>query len=354
MVKRVFGWFIAVAALLAAICAAVFATLSSFNYSGGAKADFAGACSPVTGIAGPEDLQIAPAKGLAFISSLDRRSGKGKAERGAIYAFSLDDPLAEDAWRDRTGGVPERFQPLGLHFYEDGETRRLFVVNAAANAVELFDVADNGDLKHIETFTERRLTSPNDVVGVGPRAFYVTNDADPGRDTPLGQLHFLIRAASGRLMHFDGTIWRLAADGLRFANGVGVSPSGERLYVAETSAAALRIYDRDPETGALRWSRTAPMPAAVDNINVEYNGSLWIGALPKPLALPRYRLDETAKAPSLVIRYDDIAGVTSPPSAVYADNGEEISGSTAAAKSGSTLLIGALFEKKFLICQLPG
>ncbi len=352
--RRVFGWFIAVAALLATACAAIFATLSSFNYSRSAKADFAGSCSPVAGIAGPEDLQIYPAKGLAFISSLDRREGKGVAERGAIYAFSLDDPLAADAWRDRTGGIPEQFQPLGLHLYVEGETRRLFVVNSATDAVELFDVAENGDLTHLESLGERRLTSPNDVVGVGPRAFYVTNDVDPGRDTLLGQLHFLTRVGSGRLLYFDGAIWRVAADGLRFANGVSVSPSGERLYVAETSAAALRIYDRNPESGVLRWSRTAPMPAAIDNINVEYNGSLWMGALPKPLALPRYRLDEGAKAPSLVIRYDDIAGVTSPPSAVYADNGEEISGSTVAAKSGSTLLIGALLEKKFLICHLPG
>ncbi|MEE2691940.1 MAG: SMP-30/gluconolactonase/LRE family protein [Pseudomonadota bacterium] len=351
--KRLIGWISAGGVLAGAAAAAVFLTLSSFDYTSPIEMQFAGACSPVSGIPGPEDLQIDPATRIAFISSLDRHQPKSGSERGAIYAFSLDDPLAEDAWRDRTGGVPEAFQPLGLHFYQAGDVRRLFVVNSATNAVEIYEVAGNGDLTHLDSVTERRLTSPNDVVGVGPLAFYVTNDVDPGRDSLLGKLHFLTRAGSGRLLYFDGTVWRVAADGLRFANGVAVSPSGERLYVAETSAAALRIYERNPETGGLRWSRTAPMPAAIDNINVDYAGSLWIAAHPRPLALARSRRNETAKAPSLVIRYDDIAGMAPTPDTVYSNGGEEISGSSAAARFGSTLLIGALLEKKFLICHLP-
>jgi arylesterase/paraoxonase len=341
------------AALIAGVGVAGFALLNSFNQFDKVAAGFDGACTPVAGIAGPEDIEIDDGARRAFISSFDRRAAK-EAPRGGVFAFSVDDPLSDSAWRDRTGGVPGAFEPLGLNLYSDAQTERLFVVNAATNSVELYEVAGNGDLTHIETFSERRRTSPNDVVAVGPRSFYVTNDVESGRDSLLGRLHFLFRVGSGRVLYFDGISWRVAADGLKFANGVNISADKSRLYVAETAAAAIRIYDRDPDTGALTPIRTAPMGAAVDNINVDASGSLWIGAHQKPLLLSAYARNPDAKAPSLVLRYDDVDGVNARPTEVYADDGSEISASTAAARLGSILMIGALAEKKFLICELPG
>lgn len=337
-------------ALLAVAGAVGFVTLDSFNQFDEVKSSFAGSCQPVTGIPGPEDLQIDPATRTAFISSYDRREDTG---RGGIYAISIDDPLSAE-WRDRTGGAPEEFEPLGLYFYRDAEYRRLFVANGATKSVELYDVLDNGDLVHRETFKERRLTSPNDVVAVGPRDFYVTNDFGAGRDSLLARVEFLTRARSGKLLQFNGMAWKLAAEDLRFANGVAASNDGRRIYVAETAGGALRIYDRDAANGHLTLSETVPMGVAIDNINVDRTGTLWIGAHPKPLILPLYAKNPSIKAPSLVIRYDDMPGVLGKPAEVYANDGAEISASTAAARLGSTLLIGALFEKKFLICQLPG
>jgi len=62
------------------------------------------------------------------------------------------------------------------------------------------------------------------------------------------------------------------------------------------------------------------------------------------------------RAPSIVLRYADSEsrGGEGAGGAVqgYADDGAEISASTAAARLGSTLLIGALLERKFLICDL--
>lgn len=329
-----------------------FSVLDSFNQFDSVENAFDGSCAPVSGIAGPADLQIDPATRTAFIASYDRRSAE-KA-RGGVFAVSIDDPLAADAWRDRTGGEPAEFEPVGLYFYSDGDTRRLFVANAALQSVELYDVADNGDLTHLETFRERRLTSPNDVVGVGPRAFYVSNDFNVGRHSLLVRIEFLMRAATGRLLYYDGKSWRLAAAGLRFANGVNISNDGRRFYVAETSGQALKIFDRDPASGQLTLVETVPMGAAVDNINVDRSGALWIGAHPKPLLLALDRDKSKPQPPSLVIRYDDLPGARAAPAPVYANDGGELSASSTAARLGSTLLIGALFDKKFLICRLSG
>lgn len=308
-------------------------------------------CAPVSGVPGPEDLQIDAARRRIFVSSFDRTAPSGGA-RGAIYVFSLDDPLAADSWRDRTAGIPEAFEPVGIYYYDDGETRRLFAANAAARAIELYDVSSNGDLRHLETFVERRMTSPNDVVAVGPRAFYVTNDAAPGRDSLLGRLHYLLGVASGRILHFDGVAWRAAAEGLRFANGIALSPDGGRLYAAETAARGVRIYDRDAATGALAPAMFAPMGAPVRNINTDGAGALWIAAS-RPAPPSRGEARTAGATRALVLRYDDMTGFAGAPKPVFAGDGRALAAPTAAARLGKIVVIGGALEQKFLICDLP-
>jgi len=320
--------------------------LLSFNQFAAIEPVALASCEPVSGIDGPEDIEIDSARRRAFISSLDRRDATA---RGAIHIFDLDDPLASDFWRDRTGGVPEAFQPLGLDYFEDGDTRRLFVVNEAGPSVEVFDVEENGDLTHVETFAERRLTSPNNIAAVGPRAFYVTNDVRPGRDARIAALYFLMRVGSGEVFYVDGAVWRVAAENLRFANGLALSPARDKLYVAETAGKAVKVFARNPETGALTREKTIRLKASPDNINVDPEGAIWVGALPKPLIMPKLKTDHTAQAPSEVIRVaPDGAAKT-----VWRDAGGLQSASTVAARLSNKLLIGALYEQKFLFCDLP-
>ena len=340
------------ALLAAAAGGAFFFTLRHFNHFAAVENRFAGTCAPVTGVAGPEDIEVIPARERAFISSLDRRAPE--SARGAVLAVLVADPLDSENWRDRTGGVPEKFRPLGINYYESGEVRRLFVVNEATGTVDLFDVAANGDLAFLESVGERRLTSPNDVVAVGPRSFYVTNDLAAGRNSLLGKFQFLSRAGAGTVFYFDGVSMRIAAEGLRFANGIAVNQRGTRLYVAETSGQALKIFDRDVETGSLGLAGVAPLPAAPDNINIAWDGSLWIGAQPKPLSVPLVERNPEMTAPSLVIRFVDQEGVASPITEIFSDAGETISTASVAAVSGGKLLIGALLDSKYLICDLPG
>lgn len=334
------------AVVLALAGAAVLSTLNFFNYFGDVKRSFAGQCTPVTGINGPADIELDRARSRAFISSLDRRAENA---RGAIHIFNLADPLDASAWRDMTDGAPATFRPLGLDYYEDGETRRLFVVNEANNAVELFDVGVDGALVHLETFAERRLTSPNDVVAVGPRSFYVTNNVRPSRPARLAALHLLARTGSGAVLYTDGTVWRVAAENLRMANGVDVSADRERLYVAETAGRAVRVFERDDKTGVLTPAETVRLAAAPDNIAVDDAGGLWVAASPKPFATLRHAANPARRAPSEVVRLGSDGAIQS----VYRDDGTELSAATAAARLGRKLLIGALYENKFLICDLP-
>jgi len=341
-----------IALLLALVGGATFYTLRAFNHFGEVQNRFSGVCTPVTGVAGPEDIEPLEATGRAFVSSLDRRAGA--AARGAIYSVLVDDPLDSENWRDRTAGAPARFHPLGLNYYQDGDVRRLFVVNEASKSVEIYAVDQNSNLTHLESISERRLTSPNDVIAVGARSFYVTNDVEGGRSSWLGKAQFLLRAAAGKIYYFDGVSMRLAADGLRFANGVALSATGTRLYAAETAGPSLRIFDRDPETGALALVKIEPLPAAPDNVTTAWDGALWIGAQPKPLSIPLFERNLQSKAPSLVIRFVDDPGAASPMTEIFSDDGAMISTASVAAVTGNRLLIGALLDDKYLICDLPG
>ncbi|GJL93500.1 MAG: hypothetical protein DHS20C04_31590 [Hyphococcus sp.] len=333
-------------AILVVLAGAVGLRLQAFNQFSEIKPVALAACAPVRGIAGPEDIEVDQAHGRAFISSLDRRT---EGARGAIHVFDVSDPLSEAGFRDRTQGVPAAFRPFGLDYYEDGEVRRLFVVNEAGPSVEVYDVAENGDLSHLETFAERRLNSPNNIVAVGPRQFYVSNDVRPGRNAAVADLHFLMQSGSGDIFYVDGAVWRVAAEGLRFANGLALSPDGSKLYAAETSGNALKVFDRDAASGALTLDKTVRLKASPDNINVDPAGAVWIGALPKPLATPRLLRDVNAIAPSEVIRLDPDGAVTT----IYRDDGKQQSASTVAAPVKNKLLIGALYAEQFLFCDLP-
>ncbi len=341
----------ALALLFAFVGGAVYLTLDSFNHFQEIEDRFAGTCTPVTGVAGPEDIEASSPE-RAFVSSLDRRAGPDA--RGAIFSVRVDDPLDSENWRDRTAGIPEKFRPLGLNYFVEGDVRRLFVVNDATKAVEIYSVAETGDLTHLESISEKRVTSPNDVVAVGPRAFYVSNDVEAGRASLIGKAQFLLRAGAGKILYFDGVSMRAAAEGLRFANGLAINAQGTRLYAAETSGQALRIYDRDLATGVLALRRIESLPASPDNLNVAWDGAVWIGAQPKPLQTPLVERDRTQSSPSLVIRFDDKDGVASPMTEVFSDRGDAISTATVAALSGRRLLIGALLDDKYLVCDLPG
>lgn len=324
-----------------------------FNAFDKIESSFDGVCEPVVGLVGPEDLQIVPGDKSVFVSSHDRIAhSKGEDVRGGVYVFSLSNPLGEGSWRDRTNGAPADFLPHGLHYYEDESVRRLFVVNMATSSVEIFDVSPDYELMHLETITHPDLTSPNDVFATGPRSFYVTNDVSVGRDTLLGIAHALLQKPSGSVFAFRDGDWKKVADGLRFANGIAVNAAGDRAYVAEASGQAVALFSRS-EIGELTHLRTLDLGTAADNINLDAEGDLWIGAHPKSLELSPHKRDIEHRSPSEVVRVR--FGATAAEDefeTVFLDDGRLLSGSTSAARSGDHLVIGALYEEKFLVCQI--
>lgn len=311
-------------------------------------------CQPVLGLAGVEDIAPDTGRGIAFLSSMDRQAKAAGGEepvRGKILAFNPEDPLDSASWKDRTGGMPAAFEPLGISYYEDGGLRRLFVINEADASVLLYDINDKGDLTLLKTLTDYRLTSPNSIVATGPVSFYVANDAAAGRNSLKGRFDFLTRSGTGLILYYDGLSWSNAAEGLRFPAGLAVSEDGTALFASELSAKAIALFDRDPETGILTRHGSYPLGAFPDNLY--YRDGLWIGAHLKPLSLMRAAKKEDVTAPSTIFRLKGNRHTGFREDQPFADSGAVLSGASVAVPLEDKLLVGSLSDSKILICDRP-
>ncbi|MBF6603348.1 MAG: SMP-30/gluconolactonase/LRE family protein [Sphingorhabdus sp.] len=115
------------------------------------------------------------------------------------------------------------------------------------------------------------LEAPNDIVF----------DAD-GRMwfTDLGKTHDGIRTASGLFCALpDGSaISAINRDAVSY-NGIGISPDGAFLYVADTYQARLYRYVRKVEDQRPAWIATAPGPVGFDSLAVTAAGNICVGTL---------------------------------------------------------------------------
>jgi arylesterase/paraoxonase len=312
---------------------------------------FDGKCTPITGIIGPEDITIHPKTGVAYISACDRRAvNKGKPGRGAIYAYDLnaDTPKLINLTPD----AGEELLPHGISLYVGDEGNDvLFVINHAdgKHQIEIYDLKD-GNLFHRKTVSDSLLISPNNLVAVGPESFYVSNDHlyVTGIKRTMED-YFRLRLSN--VVYYDGSHFVEAESGFGYANGINISADGKTLYLCATTERTLHIFDREPTTGKLIQREKIKLNTGVDNIEVDEKGGLWIGSHPKLLSFVKHSQDPSKLSASQVLHVTPKPGGEYDIKEIYLNAGDEISGSSVAAVFKSHMLIGAVFEPKFLDCQ---
>ncbi len=112
---------------------------------------------------------------------------------------------------------------------------------------------------------------------------------------------------------------------------------------------AVAVYNRDAASGALTLQAEIDVDTGPDNIEIDANGNLWIGAHPKLLTFVAYAKDADKLSPSQALRIHRAEGgydVTE----VFLSEGDDISGSSVAAWRQGRLLIGSVFDPHFLDC----
>jgi arylesterase/paraoxonase len=309
-----------------------------------------GTCRTVRGVTGAEDVTIDPESMTAYLSATDRRAAmSGKPQRGEIYALDL--ARADAVPVPLTGGAPAEFQPHGISLWRGAGGKRLFVINhtAGGHEVLIYTVGAAG-LTLAETVRYPELSSPNDLVAVGPRQFYASNDRGYPQEGFMSTMEAYLGLPASSVSFFDGGRGQLALEGLVYANGVNAAAGGARIYVAECLRRQVGVYDRDPGTGALSRRKTIALGSCPDNIEVDEKGKLWIAAHPKLFDLIAHRDDATKLAPSQILRVDPDSGAVEE---VFLDAGAAIAAASTGAVAGDHMVIGTIFDDEVLVCDRP-
>jgi arylesterase/paraoxonase len=300
----------------------------------------------INGMIGAEDITIDKSSGYAYISSDDRRSTlAGKPKKGAIYLLNLTqvDPKPLELTADFH---EDDFHPHGISLYQDDAdgTKWLFVVNHRnkENTVEVFQCIDSS-LRHVKSISNTHFVSPNDLVAVGKNAFYFTNDHDSHGGVSRWKDFLVI--GTGQVCFYDGQKTTILAKGIRYANGITVSPDGSKLYVAACTDGSILSFNREPFSaiGKIKCN------TGVDNLEWDSAGNLWVGAHPKMLAFLGHAKDAKKRSPSEILKVSFPIGQKELVTRVYQNEGNPLSGSSVAAPYKGKIYLGGVFDDGVLV-----
>ncbi|GAA1936218.1 SMP-30/gluconolactonase/LRE family protein [Kitasatospora viridis] len=157
-----------------------------------------------------------------------------------------------------------------------------------------------------EYWQGRRLNSPNDATVAADGTVYFSDpDFGIGSDYEGHRAPREIEANNVyRIDPRTGEV-SLAADGFGAPNGLVLSPDGRRLYVSDTRAGRIRVFDVGPDgtlsDGGVFAEASGRPGARFDNIRFDDGGRLWAAAMddgvhcyhPDGTLLGRLRVPET-------------------------------------------------------------
>lgn len=329
-------------------------------------------------ITGIEDIEIDLINGMAILSAHDRWALEGalarksdRLPRGGLYALAMDwsgRPPATISLDDLSAGFTQEkdFRPQGLALSHQGSDQRLFVVNQRyeesgdvwhhSPTIEVFDLTVGG-LAHRRSLENPLICRPNAVAVLGSDTLLVTNDHGAcGSGAWLEDLMPLDRANLVRITLAENPPYgRVAAAGFRFANGLAVSPAGDRrVYLADTRKSEIAVFSSTDLQAELRAmpTTTLRLPDGPDNLRWAPDGRLITAVHPDLLTLGLYvkRWLGVERAPSRVAAISPNDGAIE---ILFDDpDGTLISAATAAAVHDGWLLIGSAFDRGLVVCRL--
>uniref|UniRef100_A0A0B7AY86 Paraoxonase n=1 Tax=Arion vulgaris TaxID=1028688 RepID=A0A0B7AY86_9EUPU len=250
------------------------------------------------------------------------------------------------------------FRPHGISVWPDYDTSHhvVYVVNHSpkeADRIEKFQYdPEKGVLHHLKTYTSNKLRAVYDVLAVGEDSFYATNllFEQKYRLTMLLEL-FSLMPWSGVILYTDG-VYKDVITGLTSATGIVMSQCGTFVYILMCLSSEIRVYKRQ-EDGSLVPQQYYPLYTHPDGAVLDpITGDLFVGAHPIAHQFLNH-LDKPwqHKASSQVLHIRLTSGNITSVTELLFDEGDLISGSSAAVVYDKKLLIGSFIDK-LVLCEV--
>jgi len=222
----------------------------------------------------------------------------------AVVAMDIDSPsfryrVLEPSGYDGVTDSDKRLHLVGLTGIDGEENVELFLVNAkpsvdpatgkiiaqetagANSTVEHFTVSGRGSskMKHVRTFADGQIATPNNIAAVDQESFYYTNDHGTYKTGLLHELSMIV--GTGDVSYCSPTTGcKKVAGGLKFPNGLLRGRDDGLLYVPSAFAGGIHVY-REQTGGDVEKVGFIDIPYAIDNLSQDQDGDIFAAALPK-------------------------------------------------------------------------
>ncbi len=311
-------------------------------------------CEAITIAPGAEDITIQKTRNIAFIAADERRSylkfGVNIDQNGTLWSLDLAKKNSRPVQIQTD--LESAFHPHGVSLFTDKTGKDfLYVINHVTtkqHEINVFELVSNDQAKLVTTHTFDELVSPNDLHVIDHHTFFVTNDHGSPRNTFGEKVEDLLRLPSSNLVFFNGTTAQVVIEDLYMANGVILNADNSLLYVSESTGSRVREFEQD-SNGTWGATNTFTLDFMPDNLEWDDAGNLLTAGHPKALDFMMHTFDAEQLAPSVAVRINVKNGEVE---TLYEDIGDDLSGSSVAAMHDNQLLIGSVFEPKFLRCNL--
>lgn len=297
---------------------------------------------------GVEDMQISYIDSFLLLSSDDRAARRdGHPKQGHLYLIDLTDITLQPICLTTNLDIP--FYPHGISMYRQGKKNyRVFVINhgGEVESIEKFDLMDT-TLIHLKSLQDKSMIHPNDLVALDAERFYFTNDH--GYPTGWRRLaEDYLGLALSNVVYFNGNTWQEAAKQIAYANGINYDKKRNLLFVASPRYFLIKVYHIEPDQ-SLTWMEDIDCQTGVDNIEMDQDGTLWIGCHPSLLTFSAYAKGKKPISPSEVITLEYKGKGDHLLESVYLDDGTFMSASTVASVFGEWIFLGNVMDDHFLI-----
>ena len=337
--------------VLIALLGFVFYTFFSTGFFRTIENRFEGEVVKEIGLKGAEDIVVSNDGTFAIISATARKTfPPGEQELGGLYLMELTS--GDFIIKHLTPDFELPFAPHGISMYRLDSVYTIAVVNHTVDAhtIEFFELV-NGDLTHVRTEKSSQFISPNDIVLLDEKRYYLTNDH--GYEHGIGRLvEEYGNLAISNVLYFDGQKFSVAADGISFANGINFDPERNLLFVASPRRFLVKVFEVNSDN-SLEFVEDIPCGTGVDNIEFDEEGNLWVGCHPDLLHFASYAKKKKDTSPSEIVKIAYRAKGDYTVTSVYENDGSQLSATSVAAPFNNLIFAGTVKDDKMLILKLP-